>query len=108
MIKWIVIIAIAAGAVWYVINKKERQAAVTIETESIETTSSTPAPAGSSRTPTEEQCRSVGGRIIEGMGCVVGAPETSANPHISPAEMESLCRQNNQRYVQELNACVSD
>jgi hypothetical protein len=57
---------------------------------------------------TAEQCRSIGGRIIEGMGCVRGDIPSNANPQIAPAEMEAICKQDGSRYVASINACVSN
>ena len=112
MIKWLFVLVVAAGAVWHFTGESR----VPHETQNlsrpeIQTPAPEPAPQAppqtSSREPTEEQCRSVGGRIVSGMGCVVGAPAGDANSHVSPSEMEAYCASSGKRYVRELNACVS-
>jgi len=114
--KWLFVLVVAAGAVWHFTGKNSApdaaQDRTPPETQAPAITSApepTPQPPAqtSSREPSEEQCRSVGGRIISGMGCVVGAPAGDANPHVSPSEMESFCASSGKRYVRELNACVS-
>lgn len=100
MNKWLVIVVIlVAGGYWYKSNQQQaaEQAAIKAQAEQ----------ANRSRVPTEAQCHEVGGRIIEGMGCVVGAPESPANPNVPPEEMASVCQSLNQKYVREINACVS-
>ena len=112
MIKWLFIIAIAVGAIWHFTGKNRApQEAQTIPSAEMQAPASEPAaqapPSTASRVPSEEQCRSIGGRIISGTGCVVGAPGGNSNPQASPAEMEAYCISSGKRYVRELNACVS-
>lgn len=111
MIKWLFILAIALGAAWHFNGKKNSPSPV-IEVPQASTGTPaqevvTPTPAQASREPSEEQCRAMGGRIMSGMGCVVGAPAGNTNPSVSPSEMESYCQSSGKRYVRDLNACVS-
>lgn len=109
MNKWIVIaVILAAGGFWYKSSQEQAAARTAARLQAgQEAASAQAAPPPGSRTPTEAQCREVGGRIIEGMGCVVGAPEAPVNSGVAPEEMASVCQSLNQRYVRELNACVS-
>lgn len=102
MNKWIIIALVVAGAYWFYTQQKGKAGQMTARAEAAPAAQGAP-----SRTPTGAQCREVGGRIIEGMGCVVGAPDTPANPGVSPDEMASVCQSLNQKYVREINACVS-
>lgn len=114
MIKWFFVLIVAAGAVWHFTGKGRVQhetqdippAAIQGPTPAQEPAPPAP-PQTSSREPSEEQCRSIGGRIVSGMGCVVGAPAGDANPNVSPSEMESYCTSSGKRYVRDINACVS-
>ena len=111
MIKWLFILAIAVGAAWHFNGKKNALSPVMEAPQATRGTSSqegvTPTPAQASREPSEEQCRAMGGSIVSGMGCVVGAPTGNANPSVPPSEMESYCQSSGKRYVREINACVS-
>lgn len=116
MTKWLFVLIVAAGAVWHFTGKSRVPNAghdpappeihAPVPASSTEPTPQLPAQA-SSREPSQEQCHSIGGRIISGMGCVVGATPGDANPHVSPSEMESFCASSGKPYVRELNACVS-
>lgn len=112
MTKWFFVLLIIAGGVWHFTGKKSAPPeAPEVPQAQIQPAASEPVtqapPQTSSRVPSEEQCRSMGGRIISGMGCVVGATAGDANPHVSPSEMESYCASSGKRYVRDLNACVS-
>lgn len=104
MNKWIILVLLLlAGGYWYKTTQGQAPAVVMPPAPPVQAAAA-PAP---SRTPTAEQCRQIGGRIIEGMGCVVGAPDTPANPNVPPEEMASVCQSLGQKYVREINACVS-
>lgn len=105
MIKWIIIIMVGVGAYFHFASKSNDEISSEAVAQQGEAQS---AQKSQSREPTEEQCRSVGGRIISGMGCVVGVPENSnSNPNFSPSEVEAMCVNDGSRYEPALNACVS-
>jgi hypothetical protein len=57
--------------------------------------------------PTEKECNAVGGRIISGMGCVVGADGTPVSKSDLPAaEVEAFCKKDGSRYEPALNVCI--
>lgn len=114
MFKWVFIIIIGVGAYMHFTSKTNEtylppDANKTITNSPItQETEVQPVQQTQSREPTEDQCKSVGGRIISGMGCVVGAPENgNSNPNFSPSEVEAMCKQDGSRYEPAINACVS-
>jgi hypothetical protein len=110
MLKWLFILLIAVGAYMHYSTKTKSANTVqtTIDMPSQKTVIESSSSGISREQQIEEKCRNEGGRMISGMGCVIGAPENNnANPNFSASEVMDMCKQNGSRYEPAINACVS-